>query len=87
MSTWVWPGLKPCSLVDIGVPSSYSWPAQLQAFISLPPSPPVFDTFLHAVNLNMLDNHTGVLPASVRTIVSTPVSPRRDSNSRPHQWN
>ena len=57
---------------------------------SLPPLPPVFDTFINPVNLvtltDMLDNHTGVMPASVRTIVSTPVRPRRDSNSRQHHW-
>ena len=34
----------------------------------------------------MLANHMGVMPVSVRTIVHTPVSPRRDSNSRPHHW-
>ena len=43
-----------------------------------------------AVNLvsltDMLDNHTGVMPASVRTIVSTPALPRRASNSPPHHW-
>ena len=39
-------GLKHCSKVDVGVPSSYNWLAQLQPFLSLPPSPLVFDTFL-----------------------------------------
>ena len=57
---------------------------------SLPPLPPVFDTFINPVNLvtltDMLDNHTGVMPASVRTIVSTPLHPHQDSNSRPNHW-
>ena len=50
----------------------------------------VFDTYLHGVNIppltDMLNNHMGVMPARVRTIVSTPVSPRQDSNSHPHHW-
>ena len=57
---------------------------------SLPPLPPVFDTFINPVNLvtltDMLDNHTGVMPASVRTIVSTPPRPHQDSNLRPNHW-
>ena len=79
-----------CRLGTGQVPSLFSWLVQLQVFLSLPPSPPVFDTFLHAVNLvpltDMLDNHTGFIPASVMTIVSTPALPRRASNSPPHHW-
>ena len=72
-----------CRLGTGQVPSLFSWLVQLQVFLSLPPSPPVFDTFLHAVNLfpltDMFDNHTGIMPASVRTIVSMPVHPRQES--------
>ena len=35
---------------------------------------------------DILDNQMGLMPASVRTIVRTPVSPPQDSNSRPHHW-
>ena len=78
--TWVWPGLELCS--------SYSWLSQLHVHFHSPPSPPVYDTFLHAVNLGHwpLANNTGLMPVSERTIVHTPVSPHRDSNRRPHHW-
>ena len=75
--------------MDVGVPSSFSWLAQLQAFSlchhrlrSLTP----FCKFTVVPLTDMLDNHTGVMPASVRTIVSTPLHPHQDSNSRPNHW-
>ena len=44
------------------LPYMYCWLAHLQAFLSLPPLPPVFDFFLNAAKLvpliHTLDNHT-----------------------------
>ena len=51
MSTWVWPGLELCSSVDMGLfPHIAGFPS-FRCIFALPPSPPINDTFLHAVNL------------------------------------
>ena len=86
MLEWSWPGLELRFLDDDWFFPHISGFCQIRCHF-LTSNASGWSPFLcckFILLTNTLANHMGVMLASMRTIVCTPVFPHRDSNSRPH---